>query len=132
MLEEIELHLGRLLLGRWVFAARRRRLLELPVQGSPDKLHILGAVRDIGVRSLKGWVSDEVEAGDRERRAEDLDVVGLLVASGAVPDVLDSQGDTPESWALEWENFKCAMILSEYLWFYGFGLSFLSLHEWQH
>ena len=47
------------------------------------------------------------------------DVVGLLVASGAVPDVLDSQGDTPESWALEWENFKCAMILSEDI-LYGF------------
>ena len=41
------------------------------------------------------------------------DVVGLLVASGALPDVLDAQGDTPESWALEWENFKCAMILSK-------------------
>ena len=42
------------------------------------------------------------------------DVVGLLVASGAIPDVQDSQGDTPESWALDWENFKCAMILGEH------------------
>jgi ankyrin repeat protein len=41
------------------------------------------------------------------------DVVGLLVASGAIPDVQDSQGDTPESWALDWENFKCAMILGK-------------------
>jgi hypothetical protein len=40
-------------------------------------------------------------------------VVGLLVASGAIPDVQDSQGDTPESWALDWENFKCAMILGK-------------------
>jgi ankyrin repeat protein len=43
------------------------------------------------------------------------DVVGLLVASGAIPDVQDSQGDTPESWALDWENFKCAMILGVYV-----------------
>ena len=43
------------------------------------------------------------------------DVVGLLVASGAIPDVQDSQGDTPESWALDWENFKCAMILGEHM-----------------
>lgn len=26
----------------------------------------------------------------------------------------DSQGDTPESWAVDWENFKCAMILGKF------------------
>ena len=41
------------------------------------------------------------------------EIVGFLIEAGATPDVTDKQGDTPESWALEWENYKCAMILAD-------------------
>ena len=40
-------------------------------------------------------------------------ITETLVKHGAIPDALDKQGDTAESWALEWENYKCAMILGE-------------------
>ena len=41
------------------------------------------------------------------------DVVDRLLKAGAVPDVKDRQGDTPETWALEWENYKSAMLLAD-------------------
>jgi hypothetical protein len=34
-------------------------------------------------------------------------------SSRIITDIKDAQGDTPESWAVDWENFKCAMILGE-------------------
>ena len=43
-----------------------------------------------------------------------VEIVEFLVhVAGAKPNVTDNQGDTPESWALEWENYKCAMILAD-------------------
>ena len=41
------------------------------------------------------------------------DMVRLLVEYDAVPDAKDKQGETPETWAVEWENYKCAMILAD-------------------
>ena len=41
------------------------------------------------------------------------DVVDSLLSAGAVPDARDRQGDTPETWALEWENYKSAMLLAD-------------------
>ena len=34
------------------------------------------------------------------------ELVRLLVEAGAAPDAEDAHGDTPEAWALEWENYK--------------------------
>ena len=37
----------------------------------------------------------------------------MLLAHGAIPDIRDKSGDTPESYAAEWENTECVMILRE-------------------
>ena len=42
-----------------------------------------------------------------------VETLQLLLESGAKPDLKDWQGDTAESWALDWENYKCAMLLDE-------------------
>ncbi|XP_040565115.1 uncharacterized protein [Lepeophtheirus salmonis] len=43
-----------------------------------------------------------------------LELVKFLVNEArAIPNIKDNQGDTPETWALEWENYKCAMVISE-------------------
>ena len=42
-----------------------------------------------------------------------VEILQLLLESGAKPDLKDWQGDTAESWALDWENYKCAMLLAD-------------------
>ena len=52
-----------------------------------------------------GWTAAHFAA--YEGHAE---ILQLLLESGAKPDVKDWQGDTAETWALDWENYKCAML----------------------
>ena len=40
-------------------------------------------------------------------------MVECLLRAGAAPDVRDKRGDTAETWALEWENYKSAMLLAD-------------------
>ena len=40
-------------------------------------------------------------------------MVERLLKAGAAPDARDRHGDTPETWALEWENYKSAMLLAD-------------------
>ena len=37
----------------------------------------------------------------------------MLLAHGAIPDIRDKSGDTPECYAAEWENTECVEILKE-------------------
>ena len=37
----------------------------------------------------------------------------MLLAHGAIPNIPDKSGDTPESYAAEWENVECVRILQE-------------------
>ena len=55
-----------------------------------------------------GWTAAHFAA--YEGHAE---ILQLLLESGAKPDVKDWQGDTAETWALDWENYKCAMLLAD-------------------
>ena len=41
------------------------------------------------------------------------DVLRMLLAHGAVPDLTDAGGDTPEVYAAEWENNECITIIRE-------------------
>merc|ERR1719167_346887 len=42
-----------------------------------------------------------------------VEILELLLDSGAKPNLKDWQGDTAETWALDWENYKCAMLLAD-------------------
>ena len=42
-----------------------------------------------------------------------VEVLRMLLAHGATPDIADKSGDTPESYAAEWENTECVAILRE-------------------
>ena len=43
------------------------------------------------------------------------DILRMLLAHGAIPDLPDTSGDTAESYAVEWENSECISILKEAL-----------------
>ena len=42
-----------------------------------------------------------------------VEILELLLDCGAKPNLKDWQGDTAETWALDWENYKCAMLLAD-------------------
>ena len=41
------------------------------------------------------------------------DILRMLIAHGAIPDLPDTSGDTAQSYAVEWENSECISILKE-------------------
>ena len=70
---------------------------------------LLDAGADVNQRNTSvGWSAVHYAAYEGH-----IDVLRMLLAHGAIPDIRDKSGDTPESYAAEWENSECVMILRE-------------------
>ena len=79
-------------------------------KGIPEMIQILikyGAKLD-AQNKCPGWTAVHFAAYEGHE-----ETLKLLLESGAQPNVEDWQGDTAESWALDWENYKCAMLLAD-------------------
>ena len=70
---------------------------------------LLDAGADINQRnSSVGWAAVHYAAYEGHA-----DVLRMLIAHGAIPDLQDKSGDTPETFATEWQNAECVAILRE-------------------
>ena len=70
---------------------------------------LLDAGADINQRNTSvGWAAVHYAAYEGHA-----DVLRMLIAHGAVPDLQDKSGDTPETFATEWQNAECVAILRE-------------------
>ena len=70
---------------------------------------LLDAGADVNQKNISvGWSAIHYAAYEGHS-----DVLRMLIAHGAVPDIPDKSGDTPESYAAEWENMECVAILRE-------------------
>merc|ERR1712170_314692 len=70
---------------------------------------LLDAGADVNQRNVSvGWSAIHYAAYEGHT-----DVLRMLLAHGAIPNIPDKSGDTPESYAAEWENVECVRILQE-------------------
>ena len=70
---------------------------------------LLDAGADINQRNTSvGWAAVHYAAYEGHA-----DVLRMLIAHGAIPDLQDKSGDTPETFATEWQNAECVAILRE-------------------
>jgi len=70
---------------------------------------LIDAGADVNKKNLSvGWTAVHYAAYEGHS-----DVLRMLIAHGAIPDLKDNSGDTAESYAKEWENTECLTILQE-------------------
>ena len=70
---------------------------------------LLDAGADVNQRNASvGWAAVHYAAYEGHA-----DVLRMLIAHGAIPDIEDKSGDTPETFATEWQNAECVAILRE-------------------
>ena len=64
---------------------------------------LIDAGADVNQRNLSvGWTAVHYAAYEGHT-----DLLRMLIAHGAIPDLQDSSGDTAETYAREWENNEC-------------------------
>jgi len=70
---------------------------------------LIDAGADVNKKNVSvGWTAVHYAAYEGHS-----DVLRMLIAHGAAPDLQDNSGDTAESYAKEWENTECLTILQE-------------------
>ena len=70
---------------------------------------LIDAGADVNQRNLSvGWTAVHYAAYEGHT-----DLLRMLIAHGAIPDLQDSSGDTAETYAREWENNECITIIKE-------------------
>jgi len=70
---------------------------------------LIDAGADVNKKNVSvGWTAVHYAAYEGHS-----DVLRMLIAHGAVPDLPDNSGDTAEAYAKEWENTECLTILQE-------------------
>jgi len=70
---------------------------------------LIDAGADVNKKNVSvGWTAVHYAAYEGHS-----DVLRMLIAHGAFPDLPDNSGDTAESYAKEWENTECLTILQE-------------------